>query len=112
MTVIVKNAPLLVLLAALGCADLSRHAEEAPRQKRPVPGDRVTPQILLGKSWKQKGPVLLSARLEVHGASDAAPELLQLEEVPYEIVPKVTLRYFEGDRETRHVPDVLLVRDC
>ncbi len=95
-----------VLLAA-GCADF----RSTPRARRPVAGDRVTPEILLGKSWRQQGPVLLSARLQVQGKDDPAPELLQLEEVPYEIVPHVRLTFFAGDQALAPV-EADLVRDC
>jgi hypothetical protein len=77
-----------------------------------VPGDTVTPEILLGKSWKQKGPVLISARLQVQGQGLGEPDLLQLDEVPYEIVPHATLTFFAGADQLQRVDDVPLVRDC
>ncbi|MGF1581352.1 MAG: hypothetical protein ACFCD0_18670 [Gemmataceae bacterium] len=80
--------------------------------KRPVAGDVVKPVILLGKTWKQNGPVLVSSRLQVQGPDDAKPRLLQLSEVPYEIVPSATLTFFDGELESLHIPGVQLVRDC
>lgn len=83
-----------------------------PREKRPVAGDTVTPVILLGKTWKQKGLVLISARLQVKGKKEAQPKLLQLEDIPHEIVPRVTLTFYNGKEQIKKVKDVDLKRDC
>ncbi len=71
----------------------------------------VTPVILLGKTWKPSGPVLISSRLQVQG-EDEEPQLLQLKEVPYEAVPQVTLTFYEGEKVTQEYHKVPLVRDC
>ncbi len=97
---------ILLPITLTGCS------QEPPAVKRPVKGDVVTPVILLGKTWKQNGPVLVSSRLQVQGPEDEEPQLLQLSEVPYKIVPHATLTFFEGDKKSQYIPDVPLARDC
>jgi hypothetical protein len=104
-------ALLMVLVLLTGGCQWNRR-QPAPRQPRPVAGDTVTPLILLGLPWQQQGLVLMSARLQVQGPEPSAPALLQLEDVPYEMVPTVTLTFFEQDRELEQIKDVALVRDC
>jgi hypothetical protein len=72
----------------------------------------VTPALLLGNTWIQGGPVLISARLQVQGEQESEPQLLQLEDVPYDIVPHVTLTFFDGKKEIQKLDDVPLTRDC
>lgn len=98
----------LLAIVTAGC----EQTEQKPRQKRPIAGDTVTPVILLGKTWKQNGPVLISARLQVQGQKDEQAQLLQLEDVPYEIVPRVCLTFFDGDKQLEKLGEVSLARDC
>ena len=89
----------------LGCS--------APRQKRPVAGDKVSVAIVLSKkAWQQNGFVLLSTRLLVQGEKDAEPSMLQLEDVPHELVPHATLVFYEGKKELSRLKDIALTRDC
>lgn len=112
MTYFRKQLWLSGLLAVLGLLTCGCQQGRNQREPRPVAGDTVTPVILLGLPWQQQGPVLLSARLQVQRPDETAPALLQLEDVPYEIVPTVTLTYFAKEKELERIEDVPLVRDC
>jgi hypothetical protein len=101
----------LLVLALTSCSITEPSAGEQ-QPKRPVAGDTVTPVILLGNTWEQKGPVLISARLEVQGKGELGQRLLELKEVPYEIVPHVTLAFFAGTQELQKLENVALLRDC
>lgn len=98
------------MLGLLGCAS-SVPPPEA-RKPRPVAGDTVSPLLLLGKSWKQGGPVLLSVRLQVQSGNETEPRLLQLEDIPYKTVPGVNLTFYRENEQIHYLEKVPLVRDC
>jgi hypothetical protein len=99
----------LLVPCLAGCGP---HQREQARQKRPIRGDTVTPVLMLGNTWTQNGPVLISTRLQVQGEQEAEPQLLQLEDVPYKTVPRVTLTFSDGEKEIHKLEDVPLARDC
>lgn len=102
-----------VALAALVVTSFAscRAEPTVERSPRPVSGDTVTPVIVLGHPWQQKGLVLIGVRLQACGKEGAEPQTLQLEEVPYESVPHATLTYFAGE-QLFGIEDVELKRDC
>lgn len=102
---------MMTMVAIIGC-DPASDTTTVKKPKRPLAGDTVTPEILLGKRWEQNGPVLISSRLLVQKPSEKDPQFLQLEEIPYEIVPTVTLTFLNGDEEIDKVIDYPLTRDC
>lgn len=97
-------------LLALGLASCTGEPA-AQRLPRPVAGDTVTPVIVLGHPWQQKGLVLISARLQTKSKGETEAQTLQLEDVPYDSVPRVTLAYFVGEQPLG-VEEVELKRDC
>lgn len=104
-----RLATIALLAALLGSSLLGC---SSPRQKRPVAGDKVTVAIILGEPWQQTGHILLSTRLFVQGEKDAEPVMLQLEDVPYDVVPHATLVFFEGKKELSRLDNIALTRDC
>lgn len=104
-------SPLCCVLPVLCLVGCGKPAGEVGKA-RPIAGDTVTPVLLLGNTWVQEGPVLLSVRLQVQGADEGEAKLLQLEDVPYEIVPRADFTFYNQGVQLNHLEEVPLARDC
>lgn len=88
----------LVLLGLLGC--------KAGPPKRPLPGDRVTPEVYLPDPWQAGKPALFAVRLRVQPADGAASAYLRPDEVPEGVALRATVRFFRGEAPVHRLDDL------
>ncbi len=80
---------LVAVFSLLGCAS----------DRRPQPGDTVTPKLDGRLIWTAGDPGQLAVRLVAQGKDDARPRLLDFSGVPTKVNPVGTIQFYEGDSE-------------
>jgi hypothetical protein len=95
---------LLLFVILPGCA--------APVAKRPMAGDRVTPEITVVEPWPAGGLAQIMLYLQVRGEADAKPAYLQFEDVPYGSKPAGNVVFWKDDIELSRADDLVFEPDC
>ena len=112
-----RSAPRLwafVLVAAglLGCGQAAPEARTVRHVPRPVPGDRVTPEVLPAGVWKAGRVAYLNLRCRVQGPRDTEPVLLLTQDVADGILPQASVTFLDGERELERIDALPTERSC